>query len=116
MYLLETELLDNKSVIFALIKVYGIGKFQSFILCKKLGFSTNLKIFELSSDNIIKIINLVEKSDLILNTDLKKLNNVFLKKSITIKTYKGLRKIRGLPVRGQRTHTNAKTAKQFRKN
>jgi len=115
MYILETELLNDKPIAFAIINIYGIGKFQSFILCKKLGFSINLKIFELSNDHIAKIINLVEKSDLILNNDLKKLNNSFLKKSLTIKIYKSLRKIRGLPVRGQRTHTNAKTARQFHK-
>lgn len=114
MYLLETELAKNKSIFFALTSIYGIGKFQSFIICKKLGFSINLKIFDLSSDQIVKLVKLVENSDLILNNDLKKLQISFLKKLVNIKSYRGLRKIRGLPVRGQRTHTNAKTARRVR--
>ena len=46
---------------------------------------------------------------------LKKLQVLFLKKLINIKAYKGLRKILGLPIRGQRTHTNAKTSRRFRR-
>jgi ribosomal protein S13 len=49
-YLLETELKENKSVFLALKSVYGIGKSRSFFICKQLGFGFNLKIHELSDD------------------------------------------------------------------
>jgi len=114
-YLLETELPKNKSIFFGLTNIYGIGKFQAFVICKKLGFSVNLKISELSNDQVTDLLKLVEKSNLILGNDLKKLQILFLKKLINIKAYKGLRKISGLPIRGQRTHTNAKTVRRFRK-
>ena len=114
-YLLETELPKNKSVFFALSNIYGIGKAQSFAICRKLGFSVNCKIIDLSHDQINELVKLIENSNLIVSNDLKKLQALLLKKLINIKAYKGLRKILGLPVRGQRTHTNAKTSRRFRK-
>ena len=62
-----------------------------------------------------RLIKLIENSDLIVSNDLKKLQSLFLKKLINIKAYKGIRRISGLPVRGQRTHTNAKTSRRFRR-
>ena len=53
--------------------------------------------------------------ELKITSELKKSQVFALKKLVDIKSYRGLRKIRGLPVRGQRTHTNAKTAKQYKK-
>jgi ribosomal protein S13 len=49
-YLFESELPENMSVFFALKRIYGIGKTRSFLICKKLGFSINLKIKHLSKD------------------------------------------------------------------
>jgi small subunit ribosomal protein S13 len=114
-YLLETELPKNKPVFFGLTNIYGIGRFQALVICKKLGFSANLKISDLSNDQVNDLLKLVEKSDLILSNDLKKLQILFLKNLINIKAYKGLRRISGLPIRGQRTHTNARTVRRFRK-
>jgi len=114
-YLLETELPKNKSVLFALSNIYGIGKPQSIIICRRLGFSTNCKIVDLTNDQINELVKLIENSELTFSNDLKKLQAIFLKKLVNIKSYKGLRKIQGLPIRGQRTHTNAKTSKRFRK-
>jgi small subunit ribosomal protein S13 len=114
-YLLETELPKNKSLFFALTKIYGIGKTQANIISKRLGFSLNCKITDLSTDQISDLIKLIENSDLIVSNDLKKLQSLFLKKLINIKAYKGIRRISGLPVRGQRTHTNAKTSRRFRR-
>lgn len=111
-YLLESELPDNMSVFFALQRVYGIGKKNSSLICKKLGFSINLKIKNLSKDQITDILNLIEFLNLIIASDLKKIKNLVIKNLISIKSYRGLRRIQGLPVRGQRTHTNAKTARK----
>ena len=113
-YLLETELSKNSSIFFSLNKIYGINKFQSFLICKKLGFALNLKVVKLSARQIKKLLNCIENLKLSLNNDLKKFNVLQHKNLISIKTYKGLRKLKGLPVRGQRTHTNARTASRVR--
>jgi small subunit ribosomal protein S13 len=111
-YLLETELPENKPVFLALKNVYGIGKSKSVFICKQLGFCFGLKIKELSGDQIIKLLKLIESSNLIITSDLKKLKQLVTKKLVAIKSYRGLRRMNGFPVRGQRTHTNAKTAKK----
>jgi len=116
LYLLETKLAENKSVVFALIKVYGINKSTAFFICKKLGFSINFKIKNLTQEHVAEILQLIDSLNLILNNDLKKLKSLASKDLILIKSYKGLRKIQGLPVRGQRTHTNAKSSKKIRWN
>jgi small subunit ribosomal protein S13 len=111
-YLLETELPENKSVFLALRNVYGIGKSKSVFICKQLGFCFGLKVKDLSGDQIIKLLKLIESSDLIITSDLKKLKQLVTKNLVAIKSYRGLRRINGFPVRGQRTHTNARTAKK----
>jgi small subunit ribosomal protein S13 len=112
LYLLETNLSDQKSVLFALTKVHGIGKSTAFLICKKLGFSINLKVKNLNQEQIAELLQLIDSLNLSLNNELKKLKSMTLKKLINIKSYRGLRRVRGLPVRGQRTHTNAKSAKK----
>ena len=112
LYLLETNLPNQKSVGFALTNVHGIGKSTAFLICKKLGFSMNLKVKDLSQEQIIDIIQLVDSLELLLNNELKKSRSLILKNLIDIKSYRGLRRVRGLPVRGQRTHTNARSAKK----
>lgn len=112
LYLLETNLPEQKSVYFALSKIHGIGKNTAFSICKKLGFSINLKIRNLNQGQITEILQLIDSLDLLLNNELKKFRSLTLKNLINIKSYRGLRRVRGLPVRGQRTHTNARSAKK----
>lgn len=113
-YLLESKLPDAKSVHFALRHVYGIGKSKSLLICKKLGFSYNLKVKNLSSGQINQILKLIESLNFVLANDLKRLKLLRKQHLINIKSYRGLRRNKGFPVRGQRTHTNAKTAKKLR--
>lgn len=113
-YIFETKLYDNKSITFALSSIYGIGVKQSLDICKKLGFVKNLKVKNLSEEQIKNLIKLIETSDLMITGDLKKVKNLLLKTLISIRSYKGLRKIKGLPIRGQRTHTNSRTARKIR--
>ena len=113
-YLFESELPENKSIFFSLVYIYGIGKFNSILICKKLGFSKNLKIKNLSKEQIYKLIKTIELSNIKLASDLKKFNLLITKKLISIKSFKGLRKNQGLPIRGQRTHTNARTSRKIR--
>lgn len=113
-YLFESKLPENKSVFFGLISVYGVGKSRSFIICKKSGFSLNLKIKDLSNSQINQITKVVEASGYTIANDLKRLLLLTKQRLISIKSYRGLRRKKGFPIRGQRTHTNAKTAKKNR--
>lgn len=113
-YLFESELVEDKSLFFALTQIYGIGKANSLLICKKLGFSKNLKTKNLSKEQINRLINLIDSLNLELASELKKLKVLSAKKLLFIKSYKGLRKNQGLPIRGQRTHTNARTARKRR--
>lgn len=115
LYLFETKLFETSTVFYSLKSIGGLGKIQSKNLCKKLGFSSNLKIKNLSSNQANSLLKLIELSKIQTSGDLKKNYAVIVKKLVSIKCYRGLRKIKGLPVRGQRTHTNAKTASKFRK-
>ena len=115
LYILETKLPENKSVVFALTKVYGMGEKTAYLICKKLGFSVNLKTKDLTQEQVEELVQLVDSLNLTLNNELKKLQSLNLKTLISMKSYRGLRRVRGLPVRGQRTHTNAKSSRKGRR-
>jgi small subunit ribosomal protein S13 len=114
-YLFETEILSTKLLPFALMNIYGIGEKNSFFFCKKLGFAKNLILKDLSKEQLNKLVKSVESSGILIAGDLLKTRIFILKKLVSIKSYRGLRRYQGLPIRGQRTHTNARTArKKFR--
>lgn len=114
-YILEAEISNTKPLKFALQSVYGLGKKNTSTLFKNLGLSSNIKLSQLSDLRLKKVLLYIEESDLIISSELKNLKVFSFKSLIEIKSYKGLRKLSGLPSRGQRTHTNAKTAKRFKK-
>ena len=68
-----------------------------------------------TQEQVAEMLQLIDTLDFPLNNELKKLKSTTLQKLIVIKSYRGLRRVRGLPVRGQRTHTNAKSAKKTRR-
>jgi len=111
-YLFESELPNNKSICFALRRIFGLGGSNADLICKKLGFSKNFKVKQLTKEQIIDLTNLLESSNFILLSDLKKFKSLRFNHLVKIKSYRGLRLKQGLPVRGQRTHTNARTAKK----
>ena len=113
-YLLESKLPTKKSVFLALQHVYGIGRFRSCFICKKLGFSRNLKVGLLSEKQITRMITIINTLKLLLAHDLKKFRLSVIKRLIFVRSYRGLRRRQGLPIRGQRTHTNAKSSKKIR--
>jgi small subunit ribosomal protein S13 len=112
LFLFESKVPENRSVIFALTYIYGIGKTNSFLICKKLGFSQNLKVKDLSNEQILRVVKVIDSFGLQLASELKKSKSLRIKTLINSKSYRGLRINRGLPVRGQRTHTNAKTSRR----
>ena len=113
-YLLESKLPETKQIYLALTHVYGIGKVRSFLICKKLGFIMNLKVRDLSNNQINKISKLIESLEFVISNELRRSNLLTKQNLLNIKSYRGLRRKKGFPVRGQRTHTNAKTARKVR--
>lgn len=114
-YLFESELQNSKILSLALISIYGIGRANAVFICKRLGFSKNMKVKDLSKEQLNKLIKTIESLNILVAEDLLKSRLFVSKKLVAIKSYRGLRRYQGLPIRGQRTHTNAKTSrKRFR--
>jgi len=114
-YVLKTKLPENKSVFVALLSVYGIGPSRSMLICRKLGFLPALKVKDISKEQTLDLENLTESlaREVAFANDLKKLVKQNENNLARINTYRGIRLRKGLPVRGQRTHSNAQTAARF---
>jgi small subunit ribosomal protein S13 len=113
MYLLDTKIKDNEIMTVGLTMIYGIGLKISSKICKKLGVSRNLRINQLPKNQRVLLSKMLDKDlKLKVSNELRKVQSFRSQRLLTIKCYRGLRKIKGLPVRGQRTHTNAKTARK----
>jgi len=95
----------------ALTSVYGIGIASARKICSKLGIDFNLKAYQVSEDKISKLRSLIDKEGILLEGDLRRKISSDIKRLTDISCYRGIRHIKKLPVRGQRTHTNAKTRK-----
>jgi small subunit ribosomal protein S13 len=115
LYLFDTELLKDKKVILALKLIFGLGNSSTTLLIKRLGFSKNLKIKSLLKKQIHKLVKAVSSLNILLTNDLKKFRSSTFQNLLNIKSIKGFRRSCGLPVRGQRTHTNAKTARKIKR-
>ena len=87
---------------------------QSQKICQYLGFSENLRIFEITKIQQLKLIRHIENSGLLINSDLKRIVKLYKSRLISIHTFRGIRAKQGFPIRGQRTHTNAKTARKIK--
>ena len=104
---------DQKHTVIALTAIYGIGKTRSQAICVAAGIAENVKISELSEEQIEKLRDEVAK--FIVEGDLRREVNMNIKRLMDLGCYRGLRHRRGLPMRGQRTRTNARTRKGPRK-
>lgn len=104
---------DNKHVVIALTYIYGIGKPTSVKLCQLLNIDPSTKVSSLSEEQIEAF--RVEIAKMTVEGDLRRAVNMSIKRLMDLGCYRGLRHRRGLPVRGQRTKTNARTRKGRRK-
>jgi len=112
---METEISNTKNIRKSLEDIYGLGKKRSNLICNRLGLASGFKTSQLSQSQVRDIVKIIEKSNLAVTADLKKLQIMASKTLVSMKSVRGLRRLRGLPVRGQRTHTNAKNCRS-RKN
>ena len=100
----------NKRVIVALTYIHGIGAFQARQIADKLGIDHSRRVQDLSDAEILQIRETID-ADLTVEGDLRRETAVNIKRLMDLACYRGLRHRKGLPVRGQRTHTNARTRK-----
>jgi len=100
----------DKRVVIALTYIYGIGRKTSTDICTESGIDVTTRVKDLTDDEIVKIRAWIEEH-LQVEGDLRREVSQDIKRKMEIGCYQGLRHRRGLPVRGQRTHTNARTRK-----
>lgn len=104
----------DKRIEIALTYIYGIGRAQSNKVITEAGIDPNKRTSTLSEEEIAKIRDILEREYKV-EGDLRKEISISIKRLMDIGCYRGLRHRRGLPVRGQRTRTNARTRKGPRK-
>ncbi len=100
----------NKRVTISLRYIYGIGPQKAQDICTKLGIPDDRRVNQLSDEEIVKLRELIDR-DYRVEGDLRRELAMNIKRLMDLGCYRGLRHRRGLPVRGQRTHTNARTRK-----
>jgi len=104
------DLPPNKRIEIGLTYIYGIGRSQSNNILRAAEVKPDTKVRELNDDEVNKIRKVIEEQYRV-EGDLRKEISFNIKRLMEIGSYRGLRHRRGLPVRGQRTHTNARTRK-----
>ena len=100
----------NKRVVIALTYIHGIGRAKAVEICCKLGVPDERRVNQLTDDEVLKIREMIDR-DYQVEGDLRRGVAMNIKRLMDLGCYRGLRHRRGLPVRGQRTHTNARTRK-----
>jgi small subunit ribosomal protein S13 len=99
---------DNKRVETALTYIYGIGPKQAIDVIEKAGILDNPRVKDLSDEKLNRIRDVIDKEKIV-EGDLRREVNQNIRRLIDIGCYRGIRHRRGLPLRGQRTKTNART-------
>lgn len=105
---------DNKRLEVSLTYIFGLGRHLSNEITTRLGLDRNMRAHKLTQDDIARL-NALLQSEYIVEGDLRRQVQNNIKRLISIHSYRGLRHRTGLPVRGQRTKTNARTRKGRRK-
>ena len=105
---------DNKRLVISLTYLFGIGKHLSEQMIDRLGLDPNMRALKLTQDDIAKI-NTLLQAEYIVEGDLRRDIQNNIKRLIGIHSYRGMRHRLKLPVRGQRTRTNARTRKGKKK-
>lgn len=108
------DLPKNERVEIGLTRIFGIGRSLSSRILREINVSPDIRVKNLTDDDIVKIRGLIEK-DFKVEGDLRREISLNVKRLVDIGSYRGLRHIAHLPARGQRTKTNARTRKGPRK-
>lgn len=100
----------QKRVVIALTYIHGIGRTTAANICQKLDIPAERRVADLTEDELLRIRETID-SDYLVEGDLRREVAMNIKRLMDMACYRGLRHRKGLPVRGQRTHTNARTRK-----
>jgi small subunit ribosomal protein S13 len=101
---------SNKRVEIGLTYIYGIGRSKAKEICTKIGLPTERRVNQLTEAEVLQIRETIDR-DYMVEGDLRRDIAMNIKRLMDLGCYRGLRHRKGLPVRGQRTHTNARTRK-----
>lgn len=99
----------EKRFVISLTYIYGIGVTTAYKICEKLKINTSLRTHQIGEEDLARVRSLLEKDFPVLEGDLRRKVSSDLKRLMDIGCYRGIRHVKKLPVRGQRTHTNART-------
>jgi len=100
----------QKRVEIALTYIFGIGRTTASQLCQKLGIPRERRVHELMEEELLRLRESIDQG-VVVEGDLRRKTAMDIKRLMDLGCYRGLRHRKGLPVRGQRTHTNARTRK-----
>ena len=100
----------QKRVQVALTYIYGVGQTTALDICQKLDIPAERRVSDLMEDELTRIREMID-NDVVVEGDLRRKTAMHIKRLMDLGCYKGLRHRKSLPVRGQRTHTNARTRK-----
>ncbi len=108
--ILGVDLPRDKRVEIGLTYIYGIGLTRAQKICAEAGVNPDTRVRDLTEEEVVKLRDNID-ANYTVEGDLRRENSQNIKRLMEIGCYRGLRHRRGLPVRGQRTHTNARTRK-----
>jgi len=100
----------NKRVLIALTYIHGIGRTKAAEIVEKLKIEPSRRVQDLTDQEVLQIREAID-ADHVVEGDLRRETSMNIKRLMDLSSYRGLRHRKGLPVRGQRTHTNARTRK-----
>jgi small subunit ribosomal protein S13 len=104
------DLPRNKRIEIALTYIYGLGRTNARKIAERAGIDPGIRTDDLSETDVAKLRDLIERNYTV-EGDLRRENSMNINRLMDLGCYRGLRHRKGLPVRGQRTHTNARTRK-----
>ena len=113
--LLGVDIRGEKRIDVALRDIYGVGPVNSKEILRKANIDASIRAKDLNEQQLSQIAHAVQEGKYVIEGDLRREVGLDLKRLQAIKCYRGVRHLRGLPVRGQRTQTNARTRKGPRK-
>ena len=113
--LFGTEIPNEKRIEASLPYIYGIGRSTSARILEQAGVDPDIRTGELTEEQLVKIATVIQGEEITIEGDLRREKQGQMKRLASINCYRGIRHKRGLPVRGQRTQTNARTRKGKRR-
>ena len=113
--LLGVDIPNEKRIDIARRYIYGLGPANAKIILGKAGIDPSIRAKDLNEQQLSQIVHAIQEGKYVIEGDLRREHGLNLKRLQAIKCYRGIRHLRGLPVRGQRTSTNARTRKGPRK-